>query len=63
MSAHEPNGMLRCSPVERAQSDFDPVIARYISWASEWVGALPADAFFGVWADFQHEDCHQTCHG
>ena len=39
-----------------AQSDFDRAIAQYISWASEWDGALPADVFFGVWVDFQRED-------
>jgi hypothetical protein len=39
-----------------SQSEFDQAIARYISWASEWDGALPADVFFGVWADFQRED-------
>jgi hypothetical protein len=39
-----------------SQSEFDRAIARYISWASEWDGALPADVFFGVWADFRRED-------
>ena len=39
-----------------SQSEFDRAIARYIPWASEWDGALPADVFFGVWADFQRED-------
>ena len=39
-----------------SQPEFDRAIARYISWASEWDGALPADVFFGVWADFQRED-------
>jgi len=31
-----------------SQSDFDRAIARYISWASEWDGALPAEVFFGL---------------
>ena len=39
-----------------SQSDFDRAIARYISWASECDGALPADVFFGVWADLQREE-------
>jgi hypothetical protein len=39
-----------------SQSYFDRVVARYISWASEWDGTLPADVFFGVWADFRRED-------
>jgi hypothetical protein len=39
-----------------SQSEFDRTISRYISWASEWDGALPADVFFSVWADFQRED-------
>jgi hypothetical protein len=33
--------------------DFDAAITDYISWANEWDGALPADTFFGVWADLQ----------
>ena len=37
-----------------SQQAFDQAIEQYISWASEWDGALPADIFFGVWADFQH---------
>ena len=37
-----------------SQPAFDQAIEQYISWASEWDGALPADVFFGVWADFQH---------
>jgi len=39
-----------------SQQAFDKAIERYISWASEWDGALSADVFFGVWADFQHRD-------
>ena len=35
---------------------FDEAIEQYIIWASEWDGALPADVFFGVWADFQHRE-------
>ena len=33
--------------------EFDKAIGQYISWVSEWDGALPADVFFGVWADLQ----------
>ena len=36
-----------------SQQAFDKAIEQYISWASEWDGALSADVFFGVWADFQ----------
>ena len=36
--------------------EFDEAIEQYISWASEWDGALPADVFFGVWADLQHRE-------
>ncbi|MBC8264594.1 MAG: hypothetical protein H8E47_10780 [Anaerolineales bacterium] len=39
-----------------SQQEFDEAIEQYISWASEWDGALPADVFFGVWADFQHRE-------
>jgi hypothetical protein len=39
-----------------SQQEFDEAIEQYISWASEWDGALPADVFFGVWADFQHPE-------
>ena len=39
-----------------SQQAFDKVIEHYISWASEWDGALPADVFFGVWADLQHRE-------
>lgn len=38
-----------------SQPEFEQAIARYISWASEWDGALPADVFFGVWADWQRQ--------
>jgi hypothetical protein len=34
-------------------TDFQSVINHYIHWASTWDGALPADVFFGVWADLQ----------
>ena len=34
---------------------FDEAVEKYISWASEWDGSLPADTFFGVWADLQRE--------
>ena len=39
-----------------SQQEFDKAIEQYISWASEWDGALPADVFFGVWADFQQRE-------
>lgn len=39
-----------------SQSEFEQAIERYTSWASEWDGALPADVFFGVWADLQREE-------
>jgi hypothetical protein len=39
-----------------SQQEFDKAIEQYTRWASEWDGALPADVFFGVWADFQHGD-------
>ena len=39
-----------------SQSEFEQAIERYTSWAAEWDGALPADVFFGIWADFQHEE-------
>ena len=38
------------------QQAFDEAIEQYINWASEWDGALPADVFFGVWADFQQRE-------
>ncbi len=30
-------------------------VEEYIAWASDWDGALPADVFFGVWADMKAE--------
>ena len=39
-----------------SQQEFDEAIEQYISWASEWDGALPADVFFGIWADLQHRE-------
>lgn len=39
------------------QSEFEGAIEQYISWASEWDGALPDDVFFGIWADFQRQEC------
>ena len=39
-----------------SQQEFDEAIEQYISWASEWDGALPADVFFGIWADFQQRE-------
>lgn len=37
------------------QEDFQQAIQEYIHWASEWDGALPADVFFGAWAELQKE--------
>ena len=39
-----------------SQQEFDEAIEQYISWASEWNGALPADVFFGLWADLQRRE-------
>ena len=33
-----------------SQEEFDQTLWRYISWAAEWEGSLPADVFFGAWA-------------
>jgi len=44
------------STVESMSLDaFDEAVEKYISGASEWDGSLPADTFFGVWADLQTE--------
>ena len=40
--------------------EFDKVIQHYISWASTWDGALPADVFFGLWADFTSQTTPST---
>ena len=45
-----------------SQPDFEQAIERYVTWASEWDGALPADVFFGVWADLQREDRQVELH-
>lgn len=37
------------------EEDFQQAIQEYIHWASEWDGALPADVFFGAWAELQKE--------
>ncbi len=42
------------SAIDTISQEFDEAIEQYISWASEWDGALPADVFFGVWADLRH---------
>ena len=39
-----------------SKQEFDEATEQYINWASEWDGALPADVFFGVWADLQHRE-------
>lgn len=38
------------------QAEFDEAIERDVDWASEWDGAVPADVFFGIWADFQRDE-------
>lgn len=38
-----------------SQEVFDEAVQKYINWAAEWDGALPADTFFGVWADLDVE--------
>jgi hypothetical protein len=35
--------------------EFANAIKQYIGWAAAWDGALPADVFFGVWADLQQQ--------
>ena len=45
-----------------SQQEFDEAIEQYISWASEWDGALPADVFFGVWADLQQRESPVELH-
>lgn len=43
-------------PVGEVQLDsMAQVIQQHINWAAEWDGALPADTFFGFWAEFQKE--------
>ena len=43
-------------PVEEVQPDsMAQTIQRHINWAAEWDGALPTEAFFGIWAEFQKE--------
>jgi len=44
------------SAIDTISQEFDEAIEQYISWASEWDGALPADVFFGVWADLRHRE-------
>jgi hypothetical protein len=44
------------TPDTISQSEFEQAIEQYTSWASEWDGALPADVFFGVWADLQRQE-------
>jgi len=34
-----------------SHEEFEKAIQEHITWASEWDGALPADVFFGLWAD------------
>jgi hypothetical protein len=50
-------GLARSTVIDMiSQQEFYEAIERYISWASEWDGALPADVFFGIWADLQHQE-------
>jgi len=37
------------------QEGFEEAVQTYISWSAEWDGTLPADTFFGVWADLQRD--------
>ncbi len=39
-----------------SQEEFDETLQRYISWAAEWDGSLPADVFFGAWADLAQSE-------
>lgn len=34
-------------------TEFEQAVQQYIHWAADWDSALPADVFFGIWADFQ----------
>jgi hypothetical protein len=36
-----------------SQAAFEEALEEHLIWAAEWEGALPADVFFGVKADFQ----------
>jgi hypothetical protein len=45
-----------------SEQGFDATIEQYIAWASEWDGALPADVFFGVWADLQRRESPVELH-
>lgn len=48
--------MSKKHPVKETQSDsMAQVIEQHINWAAEWDGALPADTFFDIWAEFQKE--------
>jgi hypothetical protein len=38
-----------------SHEEFERAIQEHITWASEWDGALPADVFFGLWADLHRE--------
>jgi hypothetical protein len=40
-----------------SHEEFEKAIQEHITWASEWDGALPADVFFGLWADL-HRRSH-----
>lgn len=38
-----------------SQDEFEATIQKYITWAAKWDGSLPADVFFGAWADMHQE--------
>jgi hypothetical protein len=41
--------------MEISDEEFEQIISKHINWASEWDGILPADVFFGAWADLRQE--------
>ena len=45
-----------------SQEEFDETLRRYISWAAEWDGSLPADVFFGAWADLTQAEVPVELH-
>ena len=38
-----------------SHEEFERAIQEHITWASKWDGALPADVFFGLWAELHSE--------
>ena len=47
--------MIQPTIMEIPDEEFEQLIREHINWASEWDGVLPADVFFGAWADLQQE--------